>query len=192
MEGEGCEEAQRLQARCDKPEGWGLLGVPVRRGRGQGRAGEGSLEEKGGWVTHSGVPFDMPGEHSSTQGTLHGQGGIGPAVAVAGSEVRPRMEGRAGGEGGWAGSDGAGRDIPAWGHPRGEGEGGWRPDLSPSALCSFQPHSLTSGVTLMSGGLVSAGWGPQCPHKAWGTLPKVGTAPSQVAPHSGTRAKDEP
>lgn len=75
----------------DKPEGRGLRGVPARRGRGQGRDG-GVPGGSGGWVTHAGVPFDMPGEHSSTQGTLHGQGGIGPAM-TAGSEVRPRMEG---------------------------------------------------------------------------------------------------
>lgn len=95
----------------DEPEEWELQGDPGRRKRGAGE-GWGVPAGMGGWVTHSGVPFDMPGEHSSTQGTLHGQGGIGRAVA-AGSEVRPRMEGWAGGEGGGrAGRDGAGRDIP--------------------------------------------------------------------------------
>lgn len=60
------------------PEGWGLPGVPGRRRgaegcRGMGRKGK-SPEGEGVGVTHSGVPLDMPGEHASKQGALHGEG----------------------------------------------------------------------------------------------------------------------
>lgn len=114
-----CEEGERAG------EGWGVPGG------------------RGGWVTHAGVPFDMPGEHSSTQGTLHGQGGIGPAVA-AGSEVRPRMEGgqeaREASAAGLGGTGRVGTSRPG-DTARGEGEREAGDQiLSSGALHSFQPR----------------------------------------------------
>lgn len=172
MEGEGCEEGQGL----------GAVKVPGRRGSGQGGMGV-----RG--VTHSGVPFDMPGEHPSTQGTLHGRGGTAPVLA-AGSEVRPRLEGWAGGDGGRAGRDGAGRDIPARGHDRGRGGRG-RLDTKSSTHRSFQPHppQLRGDLAVWGGAderSAVSPRGPAVPPHAW-------PAPSlRGQPQGSVGAKDEP